>query len=94
MNEHVKTVIRRGSRLANDATVLKISEYDNERGVAYVLCIFRHDFVTWEINRDDINSTVHGHYFFDLQTALDSFEARCINAGAVRPFVTLSKEVF
>ena len=89
-----KNFIRRGSRLANDATVLKISEYDNEQGKAYALCVFRNDFVTWELVRDDINSTVHGHYFFDLQMSLDSFEARCIDRGAVKPHVTLSKEVF
>jgi len=65
-----------GTELPNGARVIDISKkpYVDDW---YVLCLFRkNEYVTWWIDPDRPDSTGHGHYHRDLESAVLDFKNR------------------
>ena len=68
-----------GTELPNGARVIDISKkpYVDDW---YVLCLFRkNEYVTWWIDPDRPDSTGHGHYHWDLESAVLDFKSRTYN---------------
>lgn len=70
---NTRTDIRKGTVLANGATVLTAKAIGHSRWI--VLAEWNNEYVTWEA--DSPANTYWGHYFHGLVEAVRDFERRC-----------------
>lgn len=68
-----------GDALNNGATVVEVATDDE--GGTFVVARTHREWVTWALRED--GETAHGHYFDDLEDALDDLRLRTLILGGV-----------